>query len=356
MTLKSSAPLPEFSTHKSLTALFNAEAKKATEDFPELAGRFALVNVPEGEAVTFVDPMRTRLRSQRELDYILGDVAGAAAEAHSSLATKLPNGLNVLAYTPLPFRMFTGRDQSEDMETLAVIDHELGHLVVGGAFSSKDSCYRETAADAFAVLRHMQRYGDESRAIEKAGWRRAFDFVMTGDRGHFTTLALDELDAVKHKIDIKAMTPDQTMKLAQRIALEHTPHFDATDIIGASFSPVRMVMERSGSVEEGLKALAGIALASDNAFYTFKIGARVLKPFLNGEVLDGRTHQPIELKGDYWDKVRQDLAAKSAQLKDDGILFGMPLKGQPPKTSMADVIPFPRRQDPRFERFKQNLL
>lgn len=356
MTLKTVAPLPQFSSTTPLREVFNREVQKATDDFPALKGRFLFINLPDEQTVISIEAGKTGLQSDRQLQRIVSEIAHNADEAGSSMATKLPVGLNVMAYTPLPFKMFTGRDQSDEMETLAVFDHELGHLVVGGAFASEDSCYRETAADVFAVLRHVQRYGDESRAIEKAGWRRAFDFVMSGDRGHFTTIALDEVSRLTDKLDIKAMTPDQTIKLAQRVALEHTPHFDATDIVGASFEPVRLVRERTGSIEASLKVLADIALASDNAYYTFKIGSRVLKPFLNDEVRDGN-NQPILLKGAYWDKVRQELAERGAQLKDDGILFGMPLKGQAPKAETgAKILPFPQRQDPRIEQFKKRLL
>jgi len=355
MTLKSNAPLPGFSAPKSLTEVFNREVHKAVEDFPELKGRFLFINLPDEQTVVSIEPGRTGLRSKWELQEIADDISNAAAKARSSMASKIPQlDLNVMVYTPLPFKMFTGKDQSHEMETMAVFDHELGHLVVGGAFFSKDSCYRETAADAYAVMRHIQRYGDDSKAIEKAGWRRAFDFVMSGDRGHFTTLALDEIANLRDKLDIAAMTPDQTIKLAQRIALEHTPHFDATDTISAAFRPVRQAMQGTGDIETALKALADIALASDNAYYTFKIGSRVLKPFLNDEVrsADGEIYK---LQGKYWDDVRAEMTAKEKQLKDDGILFGMPLKGDADNKG-AKVIPFPKPADPRFEQFKKKLL
>ncbi len=352
MTLKSNAPLPGFNGKQSLREIFNHEVQKATEDFPQLKGRFLFINLPDADTVISVDPSRVNLR-HGELQHIADSIAATAEKAGSSLATKIPNtGLSVMAYTPLPFKMFTGRDQSDVMESMAVFDHELGHLVVEGAFFSKDSCYRETAADTFAVLRHIQRYGDESRAIEKAGWRRAFDFVMSGDRGHFTTLAIDELAQLKDKLDIKAMTPDQTIKLAQRLSLEHTPHFDATDTISAAFRPVRQAMQQSENIETALKVLADIALASDNAYYTFKIGARVLAPFLNGEVQNGNGEKML-LKGDYWDDVREQMRDKSASLKKDGLLFGMPLKGE----VKDNIVAFPKPQvDPRFEQFKKRLL
>ncbi|MDE1152242.1 MAG: hypothetical protein PW788_06880 [Micavibrio sp.] len=356
MTLKSNAPLPDFPAPKSLREIFNREVHKAVEDFPELKGRFLFINLPDQQTVASIEPGRTAIRSQGQLQQIADDVSERAAQARSSLASKIPQlDLNVMAYTPLPFKMFTGKDQSNEMETMAVFDHELGHLVVGGAFFSKDACYRETAADAYAVIRHIQRYGDDSKAIEKAGWRRAFDFVMSGDRGHFTTLAIDEIATLRDKLDITAMTPDQTIKLAQRIALEHTPHFDATDTVSAAFRPVRQAMQGSGDIDVALKMLADIALASDNAYYTFKIGSRVLKPFLNGEVrsADGT---PYKLEGQYWDNVRAEMAGKTQQLKEDGILFGMPLKGQPAEEKTAKVIPFPKPADPRFEQFKKKLL
>jgi hypothetical protein len=353
MTLNTNAPLPDFNEKLPLREIFNREVRKAVDDFPQLKGRFIFVNAVDGEANAFVDP---ELVSNAELDQITADMTKQAKKAGSAFATKLGryHELDVMTYTPLPFRMFTGKDQPAERELMATFDHELGHLVVPGGYYSKDPCFRETAADAFAVLRQAQRYGDADEAIKKAGWRRAFDFVMSGDAGHFTTLSIDEMKPLMDKLDVKAMTPDQTVKLAQRFALAHTPHADVTNNVAKSFNPVRETLRDTHDIKEALKVLADISLSSDTAYYTFKIGSRVLKAFLDGEVRNAKDNSVFELKGDYWDGVRQKIAERDLQMKDEGLLLGMPLKGAPPKDDTPKVIPFPvREKDPRVEKFKK---
>lgn len=354
MTLNTNAPLPNFDDKLPLKEIFNREVRKAVDDFPQLKGRFIFVNAVDGEANAFVD---SDLVTDKELDDITADMTAKARKAGSAFATKLGryHELDVMTYTPLPFRMFTGKDQPAERELMATFDHELGHLVVPGGYYSKDSCFRETAADAFAVLRQAQRYGDADEAIKKAGWRRAFDFVMSGDAGHFTTLSIDEMKPLMDKLDVKAMTPEQTVQLAQRFALAHTPHADVTNNVAKSFHPVREALQETHDIKEALKVLAEVSLSSDTAYYTFKIGSRVLKSFLDGDVRNAKDNTVFELKGDYWDGVRQKIAERELQMKDEGLLMGMPLKGAAPKNEAPKVIPFPvREKDPRVEKYKRN--
>lgn len=348
MSLKTFAPLPANMGGVSLTETFNREVKKALTDFPQLQGRFMFINAPEDNAVLDIDKEMLGIRSERELQQILGEIKHTAEKAGSSMATKLGRDtLDVLVYTPLPFKMFTGKDQTQEMEAMAVFDHELGHLVVRGGYFSQDPTLRETAADTFAVLRHIQRYGDESKAIEKAGWRRAFDFVTSGDAGHFTMLAVDEVATLKDKLDIKNMSPQQTADLASRLALKHTPHADITNSIAYEFEPVRVAMQRTHNIEAAMKALADIILDDGADYYAIKIGGRALKPFLDGEVRNGKG-EPFELKGAYWNSVRDELNTKLASIDTDGLLFGMPLKGAAPKADQPEaqkIRPLPHRPE-----------
>lgn len=338
MSLKTFAPLPGNPEGPSLTETFNREVKKALTDFPQLQGRFMFINAPEDNTVLNIDKEMLGISSDRQLQRIVDDIKHTAEKAGSSMATKLGrDSLDVLVYTPLPFKMFTGKDQTQEMEAMAVFDHELGHLVVRGGYFSQDPTLRETAADTFAVLRHIQRYGDESKAIEKAGWRRAFDFIVSGDAGHFTMLTIDEVAKLQDKLDIKNMSPQQTADLASRLALEHTPHADITNSIAYEFEAVREVMRATRNIEAAMKALADIILDDKADYYAIKIGGRALKPFLDGEVRNGKG-ETFELKGAYWNSVRDELKTKLDTLDKEGLLFGMPLKGAAPKAVQPDSV------------------
>jgi hypothetical protein len=353
--LKTNAPLPTNDTHFSLTEIFNAEVRKAVRDFPELNGKFLLIDTESKHVHSSIDPDVTRVRSARDMDGIIAKVAQDSRKMGSSLAMKMDNvNLDIMAYTPLPFKLFTGQNDPNEMEAMAVFDHELGHLVVRGGYYSEDPCFRECAADSFAVLRHLQRYGEKSEAIERAGWRRAFDFVMSGDAGHFTTLVIDEIKSIKDKdrLNIAAMTPEQTARLAMRVALEHTPHPDVTDAVAASFSPVRAMMQKTGNLERGMEMLAEIALANDSAYYTYKIASRVLKPFLEGKVTGT---DPNAFKDGRWANIRRRMGERQKQFESEGILFGMPTKNGDNDNLPQKTGPAPQA-DPRHERFIKRLL
>jgi hypothetical protein len=330
MTLKSNAPLPENDdSGLPLREIFNREAAKAVKDFPQLDGRFIFIDAPDNIAIMHIDKEKLGIDDDYQLHRLLSKVKNSAEQMGSSMSTKLGyDQLDVMVFTPLPFKLFTGKDQPQEMEVMATFDHELGHLVVKGGFFSQDSTLREIAADAYAVLRHIQRYGDKSEAIDRGGWRRAFDFIISGDAGHFTTLGIDEVTRLKDKLDIQAMTPQQTAELAGRIALAYTPHADVTNEAARSFEPVRTVLQRTHSIEAALEKLAQITLSEDASYHTFKIGARCLERFLDNKVFKSKDGEPIALNGKFWDEVRTRVSERLAAIDDHGLLHDMPLKGQ----------------------------
>jgi len=298
-------PLPT-----TLRDVFNREVATAIADFPELKGRFVFINIPDDQTIASIEQGRTLLAAPEQFNYVAAQIAGSAKASGTSLATKVKAAnLDVLAFMPLPYSIFAGRDQSGEMEAVAEFNHELGHLVVDGAFSAADTCYKETAADVFAALRHIQRYGDDSRATSKAGWYRAFDFIMTGDAGHFSTFGLDALAALQADgTNIAALTPSQTAALAKTIADDHAPDADAQARLTAAFKPAREVMQESREVQTCLKEIARLSLETEEED-TFRTGERALRHFLNGQV------PTMPLTGHEWDDIRKKIAARKASPK-----------------------------------------
>lgn len=327
MSLESPTPSPKNNPPPSLSEIFNREVNRALNDYPHLQGTFALVNTVDKEVIGDIDPKKTGFRSEKHLHRHLMEAAHASHQ-HGPLSQKdTRSNLNIIAYSPVPFRLFTREKDPMEVEVLAIFDHELGHIVVNGAFESLDPCYRECAADAFAVLRHMQRYGTNTDLIAIGGWRRAYDFVMSGDAGHFTTLAIEEINHLKDKIDFKAMTPQQMVHLATRIALEHTPHADTTNAMAMIFDPFRRALHKTQDMAKALETLAGIALANKHDYHVFKIAHCVLSTFLDGKARND--NGPLILSGPFWDQARIDLKTHADSLKAHGILMGMPVV--PPK-------------------------
>ncbi len=191
-------------------------------------------------------------------------------------------------------------------ETAFVFDHELGHAIIphGIGISANLS---ECVADAYATIRHFQRYGADSPHIAHIVNNRAFDFIFRDrDYGfsHFTSSVTEKILSRRHEIDWKALTPQETLELAEKFALGHAMKIIPLSALQSDFYAVRM----SGQpVAQGnkppLKKLAEKVLSTDSAD-VFKYGSAALALYVDKETADK------VLKGKYWDDVRRKLAIK----------------------------------------------
>ena len=328
----------------SLSSIFNAAVKEAVEQYPVLKGRFLFVNAAERNMQPDID--RTRIRSDRQLQQLAQELIDTA-EGGSAFAAKIGElGVHVMTFNPLPFRLFTTQDQPYEMEAMATFYHELGHLVAPAAYGSPTHGLAENVADVFGILRHIQKYGDDSKAIEMGSWGRAWRFVLTGQGDHFTTLSIDAMPKLLEKLDVQALKPEETTALAARVALQNTPHIEVMHTVAQNFRDVRRTIARTQSLEEGLKVMAEVTLSQDHenreTYFTFRIGSSALQRFLDGKVgfdietqkmLFGeqvsRSTAPIKLEGEYWDGVRKRMDARREQLDREGVLLGMPHLKEP---------------------------
>jgi hypothetical protein len=329
MSAEKPTPLAKYDGKLSLSHIFNKEVQRALQDYSHLRGKFAFVNNADKTMVYDIDPAVSGFRSKRQLERYLLDAAAQSSKA-GPFSSKDPNlNLSIIAYSPLPISLFTRGADSAEKEALAIFDHELGHLVVKGSMASRDPTYRECAADAFSIIRHMQRYGTQTDIISIISWRRAFDFVTSGNPEHFTTLAVDELDRLKSRIDFQEMTAEQIKDLAMRIALNHTPHPDISNNAAMAFAPVRQTLQQTrGNLEMALRTLAEITLDYKDDYHIFKIGSTILQSFLDGKIANDKG--PMQLKGQFWDDVRHELKEQSDNLAKNHVLMGMPVIGQTP--------------------------
>lgn len=359
---------PTVTLKGSLKEIFNTEVKQALDEHKQLQGRFIFINEPEGQVISDIAPGKTGLRYEEDVDRFAQDMAYNAQRAGSSMAAYVPElGVATMAFTPLPFRLFTTQDQPYEMEAMATFYHELGHLIAPNAIATQTYALAENVADVYGILRHIQKYGDESKAIEVGSGSRAWRFVLTGQGDHFTTLSIDALPELLERLDLDALTPQQTANLASRIGLQNTPHVDVMAGVARNFQKVMPTILRHG-LEEGLKEIAEVTLSSDQAYFTYKIGSSALKPFLDGKMkFDVETQiqlfgeqvsndtSPIKLEGKYWDDVRRRMKERGEQLAKEGVLLGMPHLKEPKKPKAAatndDTPSPPKKRDWGFGRF-----
>ncbi len=121
----------------------------------------------------------------------------------------------------------------QEMNKVAVFDHEMGHVLVWEAWLFNTNAHvSECAADAFAALRHIQRYGDRTDFLEHAAATVAHSGVA-GSKIHFASAVFQKIAALQKsgKVDIANLPLEDTVKLAGRIAVDYSFPLDVLDRI-----------------------------------------------------------------------------------------------------------------------------
>ena len=99
-------------------------------------------------------------------------------------------------------------------------DHEVGHVVVRNGMNVSNENLSECAADAYAALRHIQRFGTSVFWLESVARWRAMDMVFNrGDLGdHFTSPVISGIISDSARFDFAGLSPQETAERAWRYA------------------------------------------------------------------------------------------------------------------------------------------
>ncbi len=343
------APAPK---GRSLSEIFNEFAHDAVARFPHLKGQILIVDMDEKKVYAeSVDKQKTGLAREDVPDYISNHQLYKEMErnkAMSSAATRdeKRNLMLVFMNESVSPAERAGVSKETEQHLLYVMDHELAHNAIkDGASRDVQSAYDynillgESVADAYAQIRHYQRYGVDEYAHNKyvSPGGRAENFILSGDSVHFTSFVLEAINKQKDKIDFDKLTPQQTADLARRFALEYMPPKRVVQDISFAFAPIRNIFRFNK--EEGVKALVSKALDPKADYYTFKFASLWLKDMLaTGTYPDGR---PIQLPRQYLDDVVAKLKTRTEKFENDGLLFDMPIV-QKPKPPGNNVVSFNR--------------
>jgi len=102
-----------------------------------------------------------------------------------------------------------------------IFDHELGHLVTKDGFKSH-KLKNEASADAFAAIRHFQRFGGKTDDL--AAWS-AFSAMgfFCGDPGHVTAPVIDRICLDAKSLDFASLSPADTVVAAEYYAATFNP-------------------------------------------------------------------------------------------------------------------------------------
>jgi len=324
---------------------YDAAVAEAYDMFPHLRQKLYFYDLGEGRWV-HPDPTAHQTLDDKfkkhpaALTYISDCIDKFTADKNSCALGGGNGDRFILLYTsPDKLRML-GRHSSLAEDIQFVFDHELGHVVSpNGARNIASMTRHECVADIYSALRHYQRYGLESDAVERLMLVRAQRIVSLAGkrhREHFTGDALEKLLEEKDKIQIMGLSGAETAELAGKLGTAFTPPDLHVADLSISFDQFQTGLARDRG-EKPLRDLAQQLLLTGEAT-TFKWGARALLSYMDGNIEPMKTEgkiivndPPPILQGEYWQEVRTKLRER---LEADKIVSGIALApAKPAKTS-----------------------
>lgn len=117
------------------------------------------------------------------------------------------------------------------LDNVFTLDHELGHQLVPSGFeiNSGNELMGESAADAFAALRFMQRFGREAgkdMLAKKSADRLLAPMTSSHYKGDWVHLTASVLLHIVREADIsefEQLTPEETVEMADHFARKYAP-------------------------------------------------------------------------------------------------------------------------------------
>lgn len=286
---------------------FAAAARKAVKDHPEIAKNTVFVNAANDDFIASPRVMKALDEDDDAFDELQKTVHTAKRLKTSFSDTIHLDQKNfiksVVFHTekhPLYDRAHRGIDD------VGTFDHETGHVLSPEAQGTA----AENIADAYAVIRHFQRFDGQETDIAYAGWKRSLQFILSGQTSHLTTFTVDKIITDSKTANFVSLTPAETAAIAKDYAKTHTPDDQHLRVLARTFRAAR----DKKPTEETLRRIAAITLRADPHSDIFYLGARALMlPMNEGKAkYEGRN---IVLRDTaFWDIVKQKLDAKMAAL------------------------------------------
>jgi|GEM_PF-1886167 len=137
-----------------------------------------------------------------------------------------PGGGFVMLYAADDRRSFTPTGQSadkKDQEMFFIFDHELAHAIIPEG-SSDNRFLAETAADAYAAVRHFQRFGRDSQMIAEMRDARAQNtFFEDGGIFNFSSPVLTRIIEDAKSVPFEKFSDAETTAYVSGMAQQHAP-------------------------------------------------------------------------------------------------------------------------------------
>ena len=246
---------------------FNKEVARAFHEFPQLLNHSAFVDFSD-PALTVIHPQQ-HLTVPKSLKKKLDKIGSCV------WPVKLTSGryFNLVSLHPKK-RLKALNDNTDKYKTF---DHEIGHCLI----LYKNALLGENAADAFAAIRYLQRFGrPEDLAIISAA--RSYNFMKWGDGKHLSSPVLNRIMEDSKSFDFKSLLPQETIQKAREYAERFTPTDKTLEPFHGMRAPTIPVFL---SKKWSIKYLSWKAFRRKGPLAT-EVGASLIRPFLAPEGAD----------------------------------------------------------------------
>ncbi len=294
---------------------YAAAVAQAWRDFPDSKDKVIFLDLckPVGQMLVYPaeggrEEMRKKVDGHGFLPRLIEEyvakqgfccMPGTHGERYLLIYTQQQQGLDLLGKTATPAQ-----------ELAFAFDHELGHAVIpdGASYGSNDYI-PECIADAYAVIRHFQRFGADSNALDALAAARAYYMIFKKERwDHFTSPVIAELLERRYEIDWNALSPQETAQLAHDFAFKYAMERHTLLDLQDSFDRYQ---GHNDDIKAGddkyLRTLAEKVLSLDFSNMT-KAGVAALKFCLEGNI------HGASFEDDYWQQVKTIVAGKHKAL------------------------------------------
>ncbi len=218
---------------------------------------------------------------------------------------------------------------TEEMDFLDNLEHEIGHMILRNGYSSEFSPnLRESAAMTYAMLRHIQRFGNKTNYEDGLAARIAGYIVFGTDTAHYTSDSLERAIQISKEKDISGFSLRETAALAEDIAGYYHPDDKTLFEINAAFIPAQYAFRMDKPPEVCMRKAVSVMKARRHNADIFRAGQRFFSdPGVSSLISEwARAASAKQDKPSYWQEAQKFIQDPTAKPPRYGLLRRLHLK------------------------------
>lgn len=231
----------------SLKEIFNETAAGAMNDFPDKLHNLYVGN-QTGEPI-YVSPkaagMMTKHQKSKVRKLAKRTIYGMSTDFNIGKFFGPREKLTLVCVNDEGGSGYVSNNYPVIMDAIGSLDHELGHQIIEGGFGDAKHL-GESIANAYAALRHIQRFGDTTDFFTSCPYRKTRD-VIEGQWPdiYYSAAVMQKIDGLRKEIDITALTPRETAERAGEIARDYSFSEKILNRIVDAYDPLKTYVKEN---------------------------------------------------------------------------------------------------------------